>query len=102
VSAPQTPQEWEDAAEALAEWRAGRGPETFLHALGVDPQPLMDWCADDAVDTMQTVCGVTRADYRAGSKRIPLEMLGSVLATHAQMGLELGLWLVQQGRVDPR
>jgi hypothetical protein len=97
VTALDTPQLWDEAAQALARERAGRSPELFPHALGVDPDALRQWAAEDAVDTLMRLFG-----YRGEAARVevPVQEFASALATHTQIGVELGLWLAQTGRVS--
>jgi hypothetical protein len=93
MSAPATRGEWAAAFDRLGAARGGRGPD-WLTSLGIDPEPLRAWCADDAVDTMTSVIP---AAIEAGAG--PAEAIGSALATHMQMGIEMGLWLAQTGQV---
>jgi hypothetical protein len=97
MSALAKPEDWQAAADALAAERAGRSPELFPHSLGVDPEALRTWAADDAVDTRATILGVRDG----GVARLPAEVVGSALATHTQIGIEIGLWLAQTGQVSP-
>lgn len=92
--APTTVRDWEEVAETLALERAGRSPDLFPHALGVEPEPLIEWCAQDAHDSLvlAEVIAVQRG-------RTLVEVLVAMLATHSQIGVELGLWLAQTGRV---
>lgn len=89
-------EDWQEASETLAAERAGRGPEHFPHALGIDPDGMRQWCLEDAVDTLTTVLGATPT----GVARLPIEDVAGALATHTQIGIELGLWLAQNGRVS--
>jgi hypothetical protein len=59
---------------------------------GIDPVPFSEWAADDAVDTMATV--IPRAVEVEGASLA--EAVGSALAAHMQMGVEMGLWLARQ------
>jgi hypothetical protein len=96
MGGPQTKQEWQDAADALAESRSS-GPEEFPRELGVDPDSLREWAADDAADSLGVLLhgfGVSVAPE--GSVEV-----ASMLATHFQVGLEMGLWLVKTGQVEP-
>jgi hypothetical protein len=94
VSAPATKREWREAFEALAVWRAGRGPEAFPHALGIDPGPLADWAAEDAVDSL----GMIVREVTENGTEMPAA-IAAALATQTQIGIEMGLWLAQTGRV---
>lgn len=96
MSAPETKEQWGELADELAAFRAGRGPESFSHVFGVEPGALCEWCAEDAVDTMNTVIP---AAVQAGE---PVDQaVAAALATHTQIGIELGLFLVSTGRVQP-
>jgi hypothetical protein len=98
-----TAAEWAEAMDALARERAGRSPDLFPIALGIDnPEAMADWLVEDAVDSVQNaIPTMTKALVRSG--RSPGEAMqdaiASTLATHSQMYLELGLWLSQTGRV---
>jgi hypothetical protein len=81
-----TIEEWQEASDTLARERAGRTPDKFPYALGIDhPDAMKDWMALDAADSLINLIPVQAA---------------SALATHMQMGLELGLWLAQTKRVN--
>jgi threonine dehydratase len=93
---PQTKREWQEAADALAEARTV-GPEEFPCELGVDAESLREWAADDAVDSLAILLnGYGVSVPPSGS----VEMAG-MLATHFQIGVEMGLWLVKTGQVQP-
>jgi hypothetical protein len=96
VSAPATREEWAAAAKTLAEFRNGRDPEAFPHVFGIDPGPLREWCAADAMDSMTTVVPAQIAQGMPVGAAV-----AAMLATHTQIGIELGLHLVMTGRVQP-
>jgi hypothetical protein len=51
-----TIEEWQEASDTLARERAGRTPDKFPYALGIDhPDAMKDWLALDAADTLLTL-----------------------------------------------
>jgi hypothetical protein len=95
-------QDWQDAAEAIARERGDRGPDRFPFVLGIDPAPLNAWCKEDAIDTVETIFPLAVRDAAAAGNAAPLETaVATIAATHMHMGVELGLWLVQKGKVRP-
>jgi hypothetical protein len=89
--------------DTLSRERAGRGPDKFPIALGVDHvDAMVEAIVADSVDSVENaVPGFAGALFQQGQS--PGEALqnafASVLATHSQMYLEFGLWLAQTGRV---
>lgn len=101
MSGPQTAAEWQAVADQLAEHRRASAstsdPERFPAELGIDPASLRTWAADDAVDSLKILLESFGIQIPpAGS----LEF-ASMLATHTQCGIEIGLWLVKMGQVQP-
>jgi hypothetical protein len=95
-----TIEEWQEASDTLARERAGRTPDKFPYALGIDHP---DWMALDAADSLINLIPVQAATFVAQGMDESLAVknaLASALATHMQMGLELGLWLAQTKRVN--
>jgi hypothetical protein len=86
MAALATKEHWDAAANALAEWRAGRAPDAFPYALGVDGPALTDWCTDDALDTIES-------QIMPLGTRVSVQLIGACLAMQTQIGVELGLWL---------
>lgn len=94
MSAPATKDEWAEAFEQLAEWRAGRPPNTFGHALGIDPYALRSYAVEHAETASLPIIKETY------SKGVPIDAaLLAGLATQLFVGIEMGLWLAQTGRV---
>jgi hypothetical protein len=98
-----TIEEWQEASDTLARERAGRTPDKFPYALGIDhPDAMKDWMALDAADSLINLIPVQAATFVAQGMDESLAVknaLASALATHMRMGLELGLWLAQTRRV---
>jgi hypothetical protein len=89
--------------DTLARERAGRTPDLFPIALGIDHvEAMVDWLVEDAVDSVNnaipTMAGAM-IEQGAAPQQAMRDAIGSTLATHSQMYLELGLWLAQTGRV---
>lgn len=101
----KTKQDWQDAYEALGRERGERGPDRFPIVLGIeDTSGLNDWCAEDAIDTVQKMFWemVDAAAEQGIKGRAALESaVATIAATHMHMGIEMGLWLVQQHKVTP-
>jgi hypothetical protein len=101
----KTKQDWQDAFEALGRERGERGPDRFPIVLGIaDPSGLSEWVTADAIDTVQSVFWemVDAAAENGFKGRAALESaVATVAATHMHMGIEMGLWLVQQHKVKP-
>jgi hypothetical protein len=95
VSAPASKEEWAEVAEELARFRAGRGPVDEV-GFGLDPDALVGWAAADALDTM---VNVVSPKLETGDD--PTAVFGAALAMHTQVGIEIGLYLVMSGRVQP-
>jgi hypothetical protein len=99
-----TIEEWQEASDTLARERAGRTPDKVPYALGIDhPDAMKDWMALDAADSLINLIPVQAATFVAQGMDESLAVknaLASALATHMQMGLELGLWLAQTKRVN--
>lgn len=98
-----TAAEWAEAADALARERAGRGPDLFPIALGIDhPDAMHEWLVEDAVDSAgNEVPDAIRhlEDLGYSPEQAQRNAVASMIATHSQIYLELGLWLAQTGRV---
>jgi hypothetical protein len=98
-----TAAEWAEAMDALARERAGRTPDLFPIALGVDhPGAMNEWLTEDALDSvMNEIPRIGQAFMAQGQSpgEAAQNAVASVIATHSQMYLELGLWLAQTGRV---
>jgi hypothetical protein len=98
-----TIEEWQEASDTLARERAGRTPDKFPYALGIDhPDAMKDWLALDAADTLLNLIPTQAMVFVNQGMDEGLAVknaIASALATHAQMGLELGLWLAQTKRV---
>jgi hypothetical protein len=98
-----TIEEWQEASDTLARMRAGRTPDKFPYALGIDhPDAMKDWMALDAADSLINLVPAQAMIFVGQGMDESLAVknaLASALATHMQMGLELGLWLAQTGRV---
>jgi hypothetical protein len=98
-----TAAEWAEAVDTLARERAGRTPDLFPIALGIDHvDAMVDWLTEDAVDSVANAIPRLGQEFIAAGQT-PSEAVqnavASVLTTHSQMYLELGLWLAQTGRV---
>jgi hypothetical protein len=98
-----TIEEWQEASDTLARMRAGRTPDKFPYALGIDhPDAMKDWLALDAADTLLNLLptqAMVFVNQGMDESLAVKNAIASALATHAQMGLELGLWLAQTKRV---
>jgi hypothetical protein len=98
----KTVQDWQDAAEAIARERGDRGPDRFPYVLGIDPEPLNEWCTVDAIDTVENLYPAMVREAREAGGEFPQESAtATIAATHMHLGVELGLWLVQKGLVRP-
>jgi hypothetical protein len=95
--------EWQEAADTLARERAGRTPDKFPYALGIDhPDAMKDWMALDAADSLINLIPAQALIFVGHGMDEHLAIknaIASALATHRQRGLELGLWLAQTKRV---
>jgi hypothetical protein len=91
--------EWQEAADTLARERAGRTPDKFPYALGIDhPDAMKDWMALDAADSLINLIPAQALIF-VGHGMDEHLAIKNAIATHMQMGLELGLWLAQTKRV---
>jgi hypothetical protein len=99
--------DWAQAAEDLARERGayGNDPARFPIVLGIaDVEALAAWVTSDALDTtMEHFPGLVVAGVEQGldDSDAVRTAVATMLATHTQMGIELGLWLAQTGRVKP-
>lgn len=87
MSALDTKEQWQAADDALDRWRAGRAPEVFGHALGVDPGGLSAWIAADAARVASAFLDADDADAEEA------QILIAALGMQKFIGVELGLWL---------
>lgn len=91
-----TATEWRDLANEAGTDRVNAvSEEDFIRMLGVDdPAALREFCEFDAQQSM----AIIDVSVAAGLPR--RATVQAMLATHMDLGVQLGLWLAQTGRLS--